>query len=60
MTDSVSNNEIEAVQLFVSSTPAPLSGGRLSLRRPHNTTSFTFGLAASDRVVDAFRGVAGM
>ncbi|XP_037441420.1 AAA-ATPase At5g57480-like [Triticum dicoccoides] len=58
-TDGMSNNEIyDAVQLYLSSTAAPASGARLSLTRPHNATSFTFGLAASDRVVDAFRGAA--
>lgn len=58
-TDGMSNNEIyDAVQLYLSSTAAPSSGARLSLTRPHNATSFTFGLAASDRVVDAFRGAA--
>jgi chaperone BCS1 len=58
-TDGMSNNEIyDAVQLYLSSTAAPSSGARLSLTRPHNATSFTFGLAASDRVVDAFLGAA--
>ncbi|XP_051187702.1 AAA-ATPase At4g25835-like [Lolium perenne] len=58
-TDGMSNNEIyDAVQLYLSSTAAPSSGARLSLTRPHNASSFTFGLAASDRVVDAFLGAA--
>ncbi|GJN33919.1 hypothetical protein PR202_gb22549 [Eleusine coracana subsp. coracana] len=56
-TDGMSTNEIyDAVQLYLSSTAAPAAGARLSLSRPLNASSFTFGLAASDRVVDAFRG----
>ncbi|KQJ90344.1 AAA-ATPase At4g25835 [Brachypodium distachyon] len=58
-TDGMSNNEIyDAVQLYLSSTAAPASGARLSLTRPHNASSFTFGLAASDRVADSFLGAA--
>jgi chaperone BCS1 len=57
--DGMSTNEIyDAVQLYLSSTAAPASGARLSLSRPLNASSFTFGLAASDRVVDAFAGAA--
>ncbi|KAK3130087.1 hypothetical protein QOZ80_6BG0488720 [Eleusine coracana subsp. coracana] len=56
-TDGMSTNEMyDAVQLYLSSTAAPAAGARLSLSRPLNASSFTFGLAASDRVVDAFRG----
>lgn len=56
-TDGMSTNEIyDAVQLYLSSTAAPAAGARLSLSRPHNASSFTFGLAASDRVFDAFSG----
>jgi hypothetical protein len=55
--DGMSTNEIYgAVQLYLSSTAAPAAGARLSLSRPLNASSFTFGLAASDRVVDSFRG----
>ncbi|XP_062199866.1 AAA-ATPase At4g25835-like [Phragmites australis] len=57
--DGMSTNEIyDAVQLYLSSTAAPAAGARLSLSRPLNASSFTFGLAASDRVVDSFRGAA--
>ncbi|KAL6655534.1 hypothetical protein ACP70R_006360 [Stipagrostis hirtigluma subsp. patula] len=57
--DGISSNEIyDAVHLYLSSTAAPAAGARLSLSRPLNSSSFTFGLAASDRVVDTFRGVA--
>ncbi|KAJ1289781.1 hypothetical protein BS78_02G190500 [Paspalum vaginatum] len=57
--DGMSTNEIyDAVQLYLSSTAAPASGARLSLSRPLNASSFTFGLAASDRVVDTFAGAA--
>ncbi|KAF8695351.1 hypothetical protein HU200_037581 [Digitaria exilis] len=57
--DGMSTNEIyDAVQLYLSSTAAPSSGARLSLSRPLNASSFTFGLAASDRVADAFAGAA--
>lgn len=55
--DGLSTNEIyDAVQLYLSSTAAPASGARLSLSRPLNASSFTFGLAASDRVADTFAG----
>ncbi|XP_040383314.1 AAA-ATPase At4g25835-like [Oryza brachyantha] len=58
-TEGMSTNEIyDAVQLYLSSTAAPAAGARLSLSRPHNASSFTFGLAASDRVLDGFRGAA--
>ncbi|KAG8056841.1 hypothetical protein GUJ93_ZPchr0002g23492 [Zizania palustris] len=58
-TEGMSTNEIyDAVQLYLSSTAAPAAGARLSLSRPHNASSFTFGLAASDRVFDTFRGAA--
>jgi len=57
--DGMSTNEIyDAVQLYLSSTAAPASGARLSLSRPLNASSFTFGLAASDRVADTFAGAA--
>ncbi|CAN6224538.1 unnamed protein product [Urochloa humidicola] len=57
--DGMSTNEIyDAVQLYLSSTAAPASGARLSLSRPLNASSFTFGLAASDRVADSFAGAA--
>ncbi|XP_066394349.1 AAA-ATPase At4g25835-like [Miscanthus floridulus] len=57
--EGMSTNEIyDAVQLYLSSTAAPASGARLSLSRPLNASSFTFGLAASDRVVDTFAGCA--
>ncbi|KAL6846525.1 hypothetical protein ACP4OV_023973 [Aristida adscensionis] len=57
--EGMSTNEIyEAVHLYLSSSAAPAAGARLSLSRPLNASSFTFGLAASDRVVDAFRGAA--
>ncbi|CAN6167036.1 unnamed protein product [Urochloa humidicola] len=57
--DGMSTNEIyDAVQLYLSSTAAPASGARLSLSRPLNSSSFTFGLAASDRVADSFAGAA--
>ncbi|KAF0911345.1 hypothetical protein E2562_008233 [Oryza meyeriana var. granulata] len=58
-TEGMSTNEIyDAVQLYLSSSAAPAAGARLSLSRPHNASSFTFGLAASDRVFDDFRGAA--
>uniref|UniRef100_A0A0E0M1J7 AAA+ ATPase domain-containing protein n=1 Tax=Oryza punctata TaxID=4537 RepID=A0A0E0M1J7_ORYPU len=58
-TEGMSTNEIyDAVQLYLSSSAAPAAGARLSLSRPHNASSFTFGLAASDRVFDGFRGAA--
>ncbi|KAL5206482.1 hypothetical protein ABZP36_034691 [Zizania latifolia] len=58
-TEGMSTNEIyDAVQLYLSSSAAPAAGARLSLSRPHNASSFTFGLAASDRVLDTFRGAA--
>ncbi|XP_062193277.1 AAA-ATPase At4g25835-like [Phragmites australis] len=57
--DGMGTNEIyDAVQLYLSSTAAPAAGARLSLSRPPNASSFTFGLAASDRVVDTFRDAA--
>lgn len=57
--EGMSTNEIyDAVQLYLSSTAAPASGARLSLSRRLNASSFTFGLAASDRVVDTFAGAA--
>uniref|UniRef100_A0A0D9XE06 AAA+ ATPase domain-containing protein n=1 Tax=Leersia perrieri TaxID=77586 RepID=A0A0D9XE06_9ORYZ len=58
-TEGMSTNEIyDAVQLYLSSNAAPAAGARLSLSRHHNASSFTFGLAASDRVHDAFLGAA--
>ncbi|EAZ09202.1 hypothetical protein OsI_31476 [Oryza sativa Indica Group] len=58
-TEGMGTNEIyDAVQLYLSSSAAPAAGARLTLSRPHNASSFTFGLAASDRVLDAFRGAA--
>ncbi|KAK1275436.1 hypothetical protein QJS04_geneDACA003995 [Acorus gramineus] len=58
--DGVSTNELyNAVQLYLSSSAAASSssGGRLSLSRPLNSSSFTFSLSNADSLVDhSFRG----
>ncbi|XP_020592865.1 AAA-ATPase At4g25835-like [Phalaenopsis equestris] len=54
--DGVSTNELYgAVQLYLSSS-ASVSASRLSLSRPLNSSSFTFGLSNNDRLVDSFSG----
>ncbi|CAA6671071.1 unnamed protein product [Spirodela intermedia] len=54
--DGVNTNELyNAVQLYLSSS-ASVSGSRLSLSRPLNSSAFTFGLSNNDRLVDTFNG----
>ncbi|XP_031481847.1 AAA-ATPase At4g25835 [Nymphaea colorata] len=56
-TDGVNTNELySAVQLYLSHGAAALSGTRVSLSRPVNSSSFTLGLPSNDRLVDSFRG----
>ncbi|CAN6448200.1 unnamed protein product [Victoria cruziana] len=56
-TDGVNTNELySAVQLYLSHGAAALSGTRVSLSRPVNSSSFTLGLPSNDRLVDFFRG----
>ncbi|KAL8520863.1 hypothetical protein ACS0TY_011424 [Phlomoides rotata] len=54
--DGVNTNELyDAVQLYLSSF-ASITGTRLSLTRGLNSSSITFGLSNTDRIIDFYKG----
>lgn len=55
--DGVNTNELySAAQLYLSNSPSLSSATRVNLSRNTNSSAFTFGLSANDRLLDSFSG----